>query len=338
MSKVDRLINKELITPPPFLKNSVQYEVVIGSVAYGVSSDNSDVDLYGFCIPPKNIVFPHLNGVILGFDKDYQKFDQYQQHHVKDKEAKKDYDITIYNIVKYFRLCADGNPNMIDSLFVPRRCVLHTTKIGEIVRENRRLFLSKKCWHTHKGYAYSQVSKMASKNNLGVKLRTIEDNYGLDHISTYEKYEHWNPDENFIEYKKLLKELSETKSTRHQRIREIGFDVKFAYHVVRLINQVEQILIERDLDLERNREQLKSIRRGEWTKKEIQDYFTTKEKELESVYIASKLRNKPAIGEIKMVLISCLEEYFGSLDKMLKVERGDSLLINELQTVLDKWR
>lgn len=160
---VDKLISKQLITPPSFLKNSIQYEVITGSVAYGVSSDNSDMDIYGFCIPPKEIIFPHLNNVIFGFDKNFTRFDQYQQHHIKDKEQKKEYDITIYNIVKYFRLCADGNPNMIDSLFVPRRCVLHSTQISEMVREKRHLFLSKKCWHTHKGYSFQSLSKLSKR-------------------------------------------------------------------------------------------------------------------------------------------------------------------------------
>jgi uncharacterized protein len=338
MSRVDRLIKRELITPPHFLKNSIQYEAIIGSVAYGVSADDSDVDLYGFCIPSKDIVFPHTVGVIQGFDKNFKRFDQFQSHHIEDKEARKTYDITIYNIVKYFRLCAEGNPNMIDSLFVPRRCVLHSTRIGELVRENRHLFLSKICWSKHKGYAYSQLSKMVSKNNLGVKLRAMEDKHGLDHTSTYENYNHWSPDEDFAEYKRLLKELSETTSTRHQRIREIGFDVKFAYHVVRLLNQVEQILTEHDLDLERNREQLKSIRKGEWSKELIQDYFDQKEKLLEKVYLESTLRYKPAIDEIKELLIKCLEEYYGSIDEALK--RGSKetrFLVRDIENILAKY-
>jgi uncharacterized protein len=339
-SKVDRLIKNELVlSPPHFLKNSVQYEAVIGSVAYGVSTDTSDVDLYGFCIPPKEIVFPHLNGVIFGFDTDYKKFNQYQQHHVKDKEARKDYDIVIYNIIKYFRLCADGNPNMIDSLFVPRRCVLHSTKIGEMVRESRHLFLSKKCWSTHKGYAYSQVSKMTNKNSLGVKIRKIEEMYNLPPNVTLEEIDDIISDPTHKElYKKLLKELKDTPSKRHQAIREIGYDVKFGYHVVRLINQVEQILIEHDLDLERNREQLKSIRRGEWTQEQIQDFFTTKERTLEDVYIKSKLRQKPAIEEIKELLMNCLEEYFGRLDFLQKkINSNCTWLIRDIEEVLAKY-
>ena len=53
------------------------------------------------------------------------------------------------------------------------------------------------------------------------------------------------------------------KSNREKDIVKHGYSTKFAYHIVRLLNEVEQILTEHDLDLERNREQLKSIRRGD---------------------------------------------------------------------------
>ncbi len=32
---------------------------------------------------------------------------------------------------------------MIDSLFTPWRCVMHPTQVGEVMRENRKLFLHK---------------------------------------------------------------------------------------------------------------------------------------------------------------------------------------------------
>ena len=64
-----KLCNKDLIkNPPPFIENSVQYEVIMGSVAHGVSDDNSDMDIYGFCIPSKDYIFPHLREPI------YKKF------------------------------------------------------------------------------------------------------------------------------------------------------------------------------------------------------------------------------------------------------------------------
>jgi len=49
-SKVQQLAKRGLITPPPFVPGGVQLEVIMGSEAYGVSSGDSDRDVYGFCV------------------------------------------------------------------------------------------------------------------------------------------------------------------------------------------------------------------------------------------------------------------------------------------------
>jgi predicted nucleotidyltransferase len=293
-SLIHKLQKKGLITPPSFLASNVQYETIMGSMAYGVNKDESDEDVYGFCIPPKEIIFPHLAGVIPGFDKQYERFDHYQQHHIKFSE-KKEYDIVIYNIVKYFRLCADGNPNMIDSLFTPANCIKTCTQVGNMVRENRKIFLSKKCWHTFKGYAYSQMSKIRSGANKS------------------------NP-------------------KRQENINKFGYDLKFSYHLVRLINEVEQILVEGDLDLQRNREQLKSIRKGEWTLEEVESYFKDKERDLEKVYLASKaVPDLIQEVEIKQLLIDCLEHHYGSLEKAIVAPDRATKALSDIKKVIDTY-
>lgn len=289
---VRRLQDKNIITQgsiPPFVAGNIQYETIMGSVAYGVSSDTSDCDIYGFCIPPKDMVFPHLAGEIKGFGTPHKPFDQYQQHHLKEND--KVYDITIYSIVRYFHLCMGCNPNMIDSLFTPSNMVLTATRVANMVRDNRKLFLSKKAWHTFKGYAYAQ------KNKMNVK----------------------SPDQN---------------SKRYEMVQKHGYDLKFAYHIIRLMDEVEQILELGDIDLQRNKEQLKSIRRGDLTKQEIEDLFTNKEKSLEVLYHTSKLPNKPLEAEIKNLLLNCLEEHYGNLNgAIVRENRGDKA-VNEIREIL----
>ena len=61
MSYIKKLNGKKLLTTPPvFVWENIQYETIMGSEAYGVSSGDSDIDIYGWCIPPKDMVFPHL--------------------------------------------------------------------------------------------------------------------------------------------------------------------------------------------------------------------------------------------------------------------------------------
>jgi uncharacterized protein len=163
-SRVQLAKQKGLIAPPKWLPQNVHYEVLSGSVAYGVSSDTSDMDIIGFCIPPKEEVFPHLRGEIPGFGRQIQRFEQYQEHHIIDNEARQEYDFSIYSIVKFFHLCMENNPNMVDSLFVPQRCVLFASKIGQMARDRRKIFLHKGSYHKFRGYAYSQLHKIGNKN------------------------------------------------------------------------------------------------------------------------------------------------------------------------------
>jgi predicted nucleotidyltransferase len=296
-STVKTLSRKGLLHAPSFLPDAVQYETVMGSVAYGVSTDTSDFDVYGFCIPPKEMVFPHLAGEIPGFGRQIQRFEVFQQHHVLDPQALggkgRSYDLSVYSVVKYFQLCMENNPNMLDSLFTPDRCVLHMTPVGQMVRENRRLFLHKGVWHKFKGYAYAQVHKMKNKEPEGKRRELVE------------KY---------------------------------GYDVKFAYHVVRLLNEVEQLLTEGDLDLERNREQLKSIRRGEWSEHDVYAYFTSKEKELETAYTNSKLPHSPDEKRIKQLLLDVLEQHYGTLEGAVVVVDPAVKALREMEEVLARYR
>lgn len=182
---LQELEKKKLITPPPWLTDNTQMLCIMGSIAYGVAEDYSDFDVYGYTIPTKETVFPNLAGEIPGFGTQKKKFEQYEQHHVLDPSAMngkgREYDFNIYNIVKYFHLCMEGNPNMIDSLFVPQSCILHSTRISEMVRDNRKLFLSKKLWHRLKGYAYAQLHKSQSKSpQKGSKREKLRERHGYD--------------------------------------------------------------------------------------------------------------------------------------------------------------
>lgn len=288
---LNRLDSLGLIHPPRFLIPNTHYLTMMGSVAYGVSSDTSDVDVYGFCMPPKEMVFPHLGGEVPGFGRQLQRFEVWQEHHINDKEAGKEYDFAIYSIVRFFQLCMEMNPNMVDALFVPRRCIIHTTAVGELVRENRKIFLHKGAWHKFKGYSFAQMSKIKNKTNSSNPKRAAD-------------------------------------------VEKNGYDTKFAYHVVRLLSEVEQIMMEHNLDLERNREQLKSIRRGEWTLEQIEDWFTEKEKALEGLYLASTLPHKPDEDAIKTLLLSCLEQHYGSLDSAVKRDVSADRILDDLRALV----
>ena len=262
MSIVRKLKANDLIHPPRKFVADTCYEVITGSFAYGVSGDTSDMDVFGVCVPDQDVIFPHLLGHIPGFGPEPYSFDVYQKHHIED--SKKEYDVCVMSIIKFFNLAAENNPNIIDILFVPERCIIHSDDIGNHIRGNRRLFLSKRCFVKMKGYAFSE-------------LKAID---------------------------KSIKSENE-------------YNFKSAYHVVRLLNQAEQIMLEGDLDLERSKEQLKAIRRGEWSITELKRWFYEKELYLTSINATNNSLGLQAdYQKIKAVLMECLEMKFGDLTKM----------------------
>ena len=297
MSTLQRLTDRGLVKPPRWLPANVQYETIMGSMAYGVSTDDSDFDVYGWAVPPKDDLFPHLRGEILGFGRQHKQFEQFQEHHIRDADALsgrgRTYDVTVFGIVKLFSLAMDNNPNVIDSLFTPADCVLHSTRVGTLVRENRRLFLHRGAWPKFKGYAYSQLHKIAIKEPTG---------------------------------------------KRAELVAQHGYDVKFAYHVVRLLGEVEQILLEGDIDLRRDAERLKAIRRGEWTEGRLRQWAAEKEADLERAYAASALPATPNEPAIRTLLLHCLEEHYGNLaDCVVQPDRAVAAL-RAMQAELDKVR
>jgi predicted nucleotidyltransferase len=174
---------------PKHFPDSVQYMTIMGSEAYGVANEGaSDRDIYGFCIPEKHVIFPHLAGHIPGFGQQPEKFEQWMVHHVKDAAKNTEYDFTIYNIVKYFSLVMENNPNMVDSLFTPQNAILHCSPIAQIVRDERHIFLHKGAWHKFKGYAYSQMHKIRSKETSDAlkAVTDFENTYGLSHETLLE--------------------------------------------------------------------------------------------------------------------------------------------------------
>ena len=280
-----------VVNPPGWLPDNLCYETMMGSVAYGVSSDTSDMDVYGICLPPKDMVFPHLAGEIFGFGTQLKRFETWQEHHVL--AFGKSWDFQIFGIVRFFHLAMENNPNIIDSLFTPRRCVLSSTAVGEYLREHRVDFLHKGSWHKFKGYAYSQLNKIKTKVPTGKRAELVQAH---------------------------------------------GYDVKFAYHVVRLLLEVEQILVARDIDLERDREQLKAIRRGEWTIEQLELWAQDKERALEALYSSSWVPYGPDEPQIKRHLVHCLEMHYGDLSAAI-VEPDEALmLVKKIAELTKKYR
>ena len=135
-------------------------KVYAGSHSYGTNTKDSDEDLRGVCIPPKNY--------LLGLDN----FEQ--------KESEEP-DSVIYSLRKFVYLALQNNPNILDALFVEKNHIIFINDFGRELRDLRYDFLSKRVYKTYGGYAYSQLKKMVvvSKKSEGKRLESVR-KFGYD--------------------------------------------------------------------------------------------------------------------------------------------------------------
>jgi len=280
MSIIKKLYKNGNLKLSQTFATDTHYEVLMGSVAYHVTTDSSDMDVHSITTPPMEMIFPHTAGHIPGFGQPPEKFESFQQHNIIVGD--KNYDVVIYGIIKAFQLASENNPNILDMLWVPDNCILHSDHIGKYIRQNRKHFLHKGAYHKFRGYSYAQLKKL-------------------------------------------------TESPRADLVEKHGYDTKHAYHIIRLALQCQQILEEGDMDITRNSETLKSIRRGEWTLEHLKERFHSKEKELDALYVSSKLQYTPNMKFLGEILMACLEMKYGSLDKLYA--QTDNMAFRKLEEI-----
>lgn len=139
-----------------------------GSTAQGTNNEDSDLDLMGIVVEPKNQV--------IGLT-------QWEQVQIKtalpgQRSGADDTDKTIYSLRKWARLAARGNPTVLAALFVPEYEIL--THLGEALLENRELFISKEAGHRHLGYMRSQREAMTGMRNKRTNRPELVHKFGYD--------------------------------------------------------------------------------------------------------------------------------------------------------------
>lgn len=116
-----------------------------GSQAYGTNNAESDEDFGGVCLPTPR--------VIMGIEK----FEQDEQW--VDANGEK-IDKAVYNVVKVLDLLSKTNPNIIDFVFAPEHCIVHTTPEWQKIVDIRDTFITKKAKWAYQGYAESQLNRI----------------------------------------------------------------------------------------------------------------------------------------------------------------------------------
>lgn len=122
------------------LFHRVIFQCIIGSQAYGLADDASDIDRRGFYLPPAERHWS-LYGVP----------EQLECHETQE---------SYWEIQKFLILALKANPNVLECLYSP--LVEKATPLAEELHGMRDIFLSRLVYQTYNGYVLSQFKKMQS--------------------------------------------------------------------------------------------------------------------------------------------------------------------------------
>lgn len=130
--------------------NNIILEGVTGSVAYGLNTANSDVDIKGIYLLPIEYV------ISLRFDPQDTTIDHTNP------------DWVYHEVGKFMSLAAKGNPTITELLYLDGYTQLN--HIGQKLIDNRKLFLSTRAvMNAYRGYAFGQAKKLSARQAEGLE-------------------------------------------------------------------------------------------------------------------------------------------------------------------------
>ena len=131
------------------IKRLIGYTYLRGSHSQNLNGPDSDEDFGGVYVAPYQ--------TLLGLGEDYQEEISDEKH-----------DETYHEFGKWMTLISKGNPNALESLFVPENMVVGDVHpVIKTVLENRDKFISKEVVKALSGYAFNQIKKA---RGLGKKI------------------------------------------------------------------------------------------------------------------------------------------------------------------------
>ena len=93
------------------------------------------------------------------------------------------YDIVSYEYIKFIKLLLNSNPNVMSLLWIKDDHYLKRHKYGQLLIDNRNLFVSKKAYKSFTGYAWGQLEKMQKSScagYMGKKRKELVEKFGYD--------------------------------------------------------------------------------------------------------------------------------------------------------------
>ena len=233
-----------------------------GSIAHNMYLPNTDpnsvddIDLMGVFMAP----IEHYIGI------------------TKNKETielfKNEYDVVSYEFLKFVKLLLKSNPNVLSLLWIKDNMYIKRHEYGQLLIDNRDLFVSKVAYKSFTGYAWGQLKKMEKfnfKGYMGKKRKELVDKFGYD-------------TKNAGHCIRLLKMGTEFLTTGELNV--------FRYDASMLLE----------------------IKTGKWTLEQVKKEAIRLFKLADEAYVRSKISDKPAYDKIEKIVKDIMFDYIKSTD------------------------
>jgi len=305
-------------------------EIRSGSHLYGTNTPESDEDFVGIFMPPKEYVY----GL-----KNVEEVDLSIVSKQKDGKNSKDaIDRKLYEFRKFIRLASANNPNIIEILYVNDENIIHSNNVGNRLRENRHLFLSKLSIPRFIGYASSQKHKMIIKRDHFNDLRDVH--YALEDMDNkltlgqvYDRFVALDAHQDILvkkdtgmhihigdlcfepglyvkKVRKRIKERLDKATNRSELVLKHGYDTKFASHLIRLLYEGLDILEKGKLVFPiPEAKEILAIKNGSMTTKEVLEFATELEDRMNDAEKKSDLPKQPNHKLIEKFTIQEMEVF-----------------------------
>tara|TARA_Y100000310_G_scaffold93709_1_gene91216 strand:+ start:721 stop:1698 length:978 start_codon:yes stop_codon:yes gene_type:complete len=312
-------------------------EINTGSTLYGTRTPKSDNDRVGVFIAN----WDYYVGL-----KEVRIVDSSKQ--VKDKggrNTKDSEDCSYYELREYIKLARQGNPNILETLFVDTGNIIHISPIGRKLLRDKHLFVSQSIKQRYLGYAYSQRHKMVMRsdkvNELNAAYEYLEDIRDTTKFMSQLESKIENRSLSFIRWKEgmfhigdvqvqhgvtvnraiqLIKGRLDKVGNRKDLILKHGWDLKFGSHLIRLLKECYEILITGKIRFPlQYADEILEIKNGEWTIKQVLDYAEHLEQQIEALDLSHlpKTANYDLINELCKECVLTFLQMEGPHDKMV---------------------
>jgi uncharacterized protein len=308
----------------------VIFDCIAGSHLYGTATEQSDKDTRGVFIPSREY--------FLGF-----------VHRIEQIESKEP-DVVHYDIRKFFNLCLQCNPNIVELLFVPENKMNVCTEEWEQITDNKDIFLSKKARYTFAGYAVSQLHRIKQHRNWLLnppKKQPERSDFGLPNDRKLITKEQLNAYDALLErdiemeldlktmqilgrekaFQNANREWGQYLSWKQSRNPErakleekFGFDTKHGSHLYRLMMEGKELLLTGSITLPRpDAETITDIRNGKYSYDELMEIVGDIDTRFDDFYEKSILPHKPNAQKADELCVNLVTQYLQTMKQIIKI-------------------